>query len=109
MRLESASDSYAQVTAPPPVERVLHQWQQIVEAHGRMVIDDLGADRALYQALRDAYRHALAALIGSAARLGRRPAAVLYDQLFLPRGPEEPGSGAVQPVAGRGAKREHAV
>ena len=36
-------------------------------------------------------------------------AAVLYDQLFLPRGPEEPGSGAVQPVRGRGARREHAV
>jgi MIP family channel proteins len=36
-------------------------------------------------------------------------AAVLYDQLFLPRAPEEPGSGAVQPVKGRGARREHAV
>ncbi|MDF1502441.1 aquaporin [Roseisolibacter sp. H3M3-2] len=36
-------------------------------------------------------------------------AAVLYDQLFLPRGPEEPGSGAVQPVQGRRARREHAV
>jgi aquaporin Z len=36
-------------------------------------------------------------------------AAVLYDQLFLPRGPEAPGSGAVQPARGRGAPREHAV
>jgi MIP family channel proteins len=36
-------------------------------------------------------------------------AAVLYDQLFLPRAPEEPGSGAVQPTKGRGARREHAV
>ncbi len=36
-------------------------------------------------------------------------AAVLYDQIFLPRAPEEPGSGAVQPVKGRGARREHAV
>jgi MIP family channel proteins len=36
-------------------------------------------------------------------------AAVLYDQLFLPRGPEEPGSGAVQPQPGRRARREHAV
>jgi len=36
-------------------------------------------------------------------------AAVLYDQLFLPRGPEAPGSGAVQPARGRGAPREHAI
>jgi MIP family channel proteins len=36
-------------------------------------------------------------------------AAVLYDQLFLPRGPEAPGSGAVQPQPGRGARRDHAV
>ena len=36
-------------------------------------------------------------------------AAVLYDQLFLPRAPEELGSGAVQPARGRGARREHAV
>ena len=36
-------------------------------------------------------------------------AAVLYDQLFLPRAPEAPGSGAVQPTPGRGARREHAV
>jgi glycerol uptake facilitator-like aquaporin len=36
-------------------------------------------------------------------------AAVLYDQLFLPRAPEEPGSGAVQPTPGKGARREHAV
>ncbi|MGZ8491614.1 MAG: MIP/aquaporin family protein [Gemmatirosa sp.] len=36
-------------------------------------------------------------------------AAVLYDQLFLPRAPEEPGSGAVPPQPGRGARREHAV
>ena len=35
-------------------------------------------------------------------------AAVLYDQLFLPRDPELPGSGAVQPQPGR-AKREHAL
>lgn len=78
--LESTSDYYAQVTAPPPVERVLRQWQQIVEAHGRTVIDDLGADPALYQALRAAYRHALAALVESAARLEHRPAAALYEQ-----------------------------
>jgi len=36
-------------------------------------------------------------------------AAVLYDQLFLPRAPEVPGSGAVQPVKGKGVRREHAV
>ena len=36
-------------------------------------------------------------------------AAVLYDQLFLPRAPEAPGSGAVQPVRGRRVPREHAV
>ncbi|AHG91723.1 major intrinsic protein [Gemmatirosa kalamazoonensis] len=36
-------------------------------------------------------------------------AALLYDQLFLPRAPEMPGSGAVQPAKGRGAPREHAV
>jgi MIP family channel proteins len=36
-------------------------------------------------------------------------AAVLYDQLFLPRSPEAPGSGAVQPSPGRGARRDHAV
>lgn len=36
-------------------------------------------------------------------------AAVLYDQLFLPRGPEAPGAGAVQPIAGRRARREHAL
>ncbi len=36
-------------------------------------------------------------------------AAVLYDQLFLPRAPETPGSGAVQPVKGKGVRREHAV
>jgi len=36
-------------------------------------------------------------------------AAVLYDQLFLPRAPEELGSGAVQPARGRGARREHAL
>ena len=33
----------------------------------------------------------------------------LYDQLFLPRAPEELGSGAVRPAKGRGAPREHAV
>ncbi len=36
-------------------------------------------------------------------------AAVLYDQLFLPRAPEAPGSGAVRPARGKGARREHAV
>ena len=36
-------------------------------------------------------------------------AAVLYDQLFLPRAPEALGSGAVQPVKGKGVRREHAV
>ena len=36
-------------------------------------------------------------------------AALLYDMLFLPRAAEVPGSGAVQPVKGRGARREHAV
>jgi aquaporin Z len=36
-------------------------------------------------------------------------AAVLYDQLFLPRPPEELGSGAVQPAKGRGAPREHSI
>lgn len=41
--------------------------------------------------------------------VGAVVAAVLYDQLFLPRSPEEPGSGAVQPARGRGARREHAV
>ncbi len=41
--------------------------------------------------------------------VGAIVAAVLYDQLFLPRAPEEPGSGAVQPTPGRGARREHAV
>ena len=35
-------------------------------------------------------------------------AAVLYDQLFLPRAPETPGSGAVQPV-NRSAPRDHPV
>ncbi|HST49987.1 DUF4157 domain-containing protein [Jatrophihabitans sp.] len=78
--LESASDYYAQVTAAPPVERVLRQWQQMVEAQGRMVIDDLGADPALYQALRGAYLHALSTLIETAARLTNRPAAALFEQ-----------------------------
>jgi MIP family channel proteins len=41
--------------------------------------------------------------------LGGVLAALLYDQLFLPRSAEIPGSGAVQPVKGRGARREHAV
>lgn len=41
--------------------------------------------------------------------VGGLVAAVLYDQLFLPRAPEEPGSGAVQPVKGRGAPREHSL
>jgi MIP family channel proteins len=41
--------------------------------------------------------------------LGGVVAAVLYDQLFLPRAPETPGSGAVQPVKGKGVRREHAV
>ena len=36
-------------------------------------------------------------------------AALLYDLLFLPRAPELPGSGAVQPVKGKGVPREHAV
>lgn len=36
-------------------------------------------------------------------------AAVLYDQIFLPRAPEAPGSGAVQPARGKGSRREHAV
>ena len=78
--LESASDYYAQVTAAPPVERVLRQWQQMVEAQGRMVINDLNADPALYQALRAAYRHALTMLIETAARLANRPATALFEQ-----------------------------
>jgi MIP family channel proteins len=41
--------------------------------------------------------------------VGAVVAAVLYDQLFLPRAAEAPGSGAVQPAKGRGARREHAV
>jgi MIP family channel proteins len=41
--------------------------------------------------------------------IGGVVAAVLYDQLFLPRAPEEPGSGAVQPAKGRGARREHSI
>ena len=41
--------------------------------------------------------------------VGGLVAAVLYDQLFLPRAPEVPGSGAVQPVKGKGVRREHAV
>ena len=45
----------------------------------------------------------------SAPVVGAIVAAVLYDQLFLPRAPEAPGSGAVQPTPGRGARREHAV
>jgi hypothetical protein len=78
--LESASDYYAQVTAAPPVERVLRQWQQMVEAQGRMVINDLNANPALYQALRAAYQHALTTLIETAARLTNRPATALYEQ-----------------------------
>jgi MIP family channel proteins len=41
--------------------------------------------------------------------VGAVVASVLYDQLFLPRAPETPGSGAVQPVKGKGVRREHAV
>lgn len=41
--------------------------------------------------------------------VGGLVAAVLYDQLFLPRAPEAPGSGAVQPVRGKGVRREHPV
>jgi hypothetical protein len=78
--LESASDYYAQVTTAPPVERVLRQWQQMVEVQGRMVINDLNADPVLYQALRAAYRHALTMLIEGAARLTNRPATALYEQ-----------------------------
>ena len=78
--LESASDYYAQVTAAPPVERVLRQWQQMVETQGRMVINDLNADPALYQALRAAYRQALTTLIDTASRLTNQPATALYDQ-----------------------------
>jgi MIP family channel proteins len=40
--------------------------------------------------------------------VGAIVAAVLYDQLFLPRDPEIPGSGAVQPAPG-GARRTHAI
>lgn len=36
-------------------------------------------------------------------------AALLYDQIFLPRAAELPGSGAVQPTKGKGARRDHAV
>jgi MIP family channel proteins len=36
-------------------------------------------------------------------------AAVLYDQIFLPRAPEALGSGAVQPVKGKGVRREHSI
>jgi hypothetical protein len=78
--LESASDHFGQVTAAPPVERVLRQWQQMVPAQASMIIDDLNADPALYQALRTAYRNALTTLIGSAARLTNRPAPALYEQ-----------------------------
>jgi len=78
--LESAREFYAQASAAPPVERVLRQWQQMVEAQGRMVIDDLGGDPAQYQALRAAYRHALTTLVETAARLTKRPAATLYEQ-----------------------------
>ena len=41
--------------------------------------------------------------------VGAVVACVLYDQLFLPRAPETPGSGAVQPVKGRRVPREHAL
>jgi MIP family channel proteins len=49
------------------------------------------------------------AIYWTAPILGGVIAAVLYDQLFLPRAPETPGSGAVQPVKGKGVRREHAV
>ena len=78
--LESASDYYAEVTAAPPVQRVLRQWQQMVEAQGRMVISDLNASPALYQALRAAYRHALETLVETAARLTNRPATAIYEE-----------------------------
>lgn len=41
--------------------------------------------------------------------VGAVVAAVLYDQIFLPRAPETPGSGAVQPVKGKRVPREHVV
>jgi hypothetical protein len=78
--LESASDYYALVTAAPPIERVLRQWLQMVEAQGRMVINDLKADPTLYGALRAAYRHALTVLIETTARLTNRPTTALYEQ-----------------------------
>jgi hypothetical protein len=78
--LESAGDYFAAVTAPPAVERILRQWQQMVEGQGRMVLDDLGADPALFQALRAAYQHALTTLIETAARLTNRPTTALYEQ-----------------------------
>jgi MIP family channel proteins len=41
--------------------------------------------------------------------VGAVVACVLYDQLFLPRAAEVPGSGAVQPIKGKGVPREHAL
>ncbi len=78
--LESASDYYALVTAVPSVQRVLRQWQQMVEAQGHIVINDLNASPALYQALRAAYRHALDTLIETAARLTNTPATAIYEE-----------------------------
>ena len=49
------------------------------------------------------------AVYWTAPVVGGIVAAVLYDFLFLPRAPELPGSGAVQPVRGKGVRREHAV
>jgi hypothetical protein len=78
--LESASDYDAQMTARPPIERILRQWQQMVETQGHMVINDLNANPALYRSLRAAYRHAPTTLIETAARLTNRPVTALYEQ-----------------------------
>jgi uncharacterized protein DUF4157 len=77
---ESASDYFANVTAAPAVDRVLRQWQQMVAGQGQVVLTDLGADPALFQALRAAYQHALTTLIDASARLTNQPATALYER-----------------------------
>lgn len=78
--LELSAEHLSLSTQMPPVARLLGRWRQMLEGQAQMVLKDLGADPALYQALRAAYKLALSTLIDTAARLGGRTAAALYEE-----------------------------
>src|SRR6185295_2288434 len=79
--LRSAADYYRSVSRfdEALVNRVLASWQTMVTRQEQIIREDLGADEALLQELRDAYQEALNVFVTRAsAQLGQSE-----DQVYL--------------------------